>query len=233
VDGLIINPLQDDEMDLSHLFEIRRRNIPLVMLESIRGLQASMVDVDNVAASRAAVEHLISGGHTRIIHFSGPPYSMHSDERIEGVRRAFSAQHLAFKDDDVVHVGARLEDGYAVGLEYFRDLSESERPTAVTCYNDLVAIGLIRALTELGLKVPDDISIIGYDDIDMATYGPIPLTTVRVPKKEMGRRSAQILIQHVEAHDAGTIEKVFLEPKMIVRESTRVIEAVHAGKRKR
>ena len=231
VDGLIINPLQDDEMDLSHLFEIRRRNIPLVMLESIRGLQASMVDVDNVAASRAAVEHLISGGHTRIIHFGGPPYSMHSDERIEGVRRAFSAQHLAFGDDDVVHVGARLEDGYAAGLKYFRDLSEPERPTAVTCYNDLVAIGLMRALTELGLKVPDDISIIGYDDIDMATYGPIPLTTVRVPKKEMGRRSAQILIQHVEAHDAGTIEKVFLEPKMIVRESTRVIEAVQAGKR--
>jgi len=224
VDGLIINPLLSDEMDLSHLFEIRRRNIPMVLLESVRGLQASMVDVDNTEASRRAVEYLIANGHTRIVHFAGPQYSMHSDERIEGVQLAFSRQHLAFGDDDIVHAGARLEDGYEAGLRFFRSRSDSDRPTAVTCYNDLLAIGLIRALRELGLSVPNDVSVIGYDDIDMATYGPVPLTTVRVPKKEMGRRATEILIRHIESQDAGTIEKVFLEPQMIIRESTRILE---------
>ncbi|MEX0747274.1 MAG: LacI family DNA-binding transcriptional regulator, partial [Rhodothermales bacterium] len=188
VEGLIINPLLDDEADLSHLFELKRRNIPMVLLESLRGMQASMVDVDNVAASKKAVMYLIERGHKRIIHFAGPQYSMHSDERIEGVRRAFSAQRLVFDDHDVVHAGARLEDGYRAGLDFFRD-RQADRPTAVTCYNDLVALGLIRALRELGLRVPADVSVIGYDDIDMASYASVPLTTVRVPKREMGAQA--------------------------------------------
>ena len=220
VDGIIINPLLDEDADLSHLFELKRRNIPLVLLESLRGLQASMVDVDNEAASKAAVEHLIGLGHKRIVHFAGPRYSMHSDERIEGVRRAFSAQRLVFTDDDLVHAGARLEDGYRAGLAFFRERSPADVPTAVTCYNDLVAIGLMRALRELGLRVPEDVSIIGYDDIDMAQYAAVPLTTVRVPKVEVGRRAAQILIQHVEALDAGMTEKVCLQAELVVRQST-------------
>ena len=223
VDGLIINPLQDDEADLSHLFEIARRNIPLVLIENVRGIQASMVDVDNVAAEKSAVEYLIDQGHKRIIHFAGPRYSMHSEERVEGVRRAFSSQLLKFDDDDVVHVGARLEDGYRAGLEYFRNRTDG-RPTAVTCYNDLVAIGLIRALNELGLKVPEDVSVVGYDDIELSSYLDVPLTTVRVPKREMGRRATQLLIQHVEATDSGKVEKVLLRAELVVRGSTRVLE---------
>jgi len=218
VEGIIINPLLDEDTDLSHLFEVKRRNIPLVLLESVRGMQASMVDVDNIEAAKAAVEYLIDRGHKRIVHFSGPQYSMHSMERVEGVRRAFSGQRLVFGDDDVVPAGARLEDGYRSGLAL-------NRPTAVTCYNDLVALGVMRALRELGLRVPDDVSVIGYDDIDMASYASVPLTTVRVPKEEMGRQAAEILIQHIEALDAGTIEKVCLQAKLIVRESTRALDA--------
>lgn len=224
IDGLIINPLLDDETDLSHLFELKRRNIPFVLLESLRGLQASMVDVDNVAASKEAVEYLISAGHKRIVHFAGPRYSMHSDERIEGVRRAFSAQRLVFGDDDLVHSGARLEDGYRSGIAYFRTRTE-DRPTAVTCYNDLVAVGLMRALRELGLRVPEDVSVVGYDDIDMASYGVVPLTTVRVPKEEMGRKAAEILIRNLESVNKGKIEKVYLHAELVVRASTRALNA--------
>lgn len=222
IEGLIINPLLDEDADLSHLFEIKQRNIPLVLLERVHGLKASMVDVDNEATSKAAVEYLIDRGHQRIVHFAGPQYSMHSDERVEGMRRAFSARRLTFDDSDVVPAGARLEDGYRAGLEFFRN--RSERPTAVTCYNDLVAIGLMRALRDLGLHVPGDISIIGYDDIDMASYIAVPLTTVRVPKEEMGRRAAEILIQHAEAPDAGTREKICLDAELVVRGSTRSLK---------
>ena len=221
IEGLIINPLLDEDADLAHLFELKQHNIPLVFLESVRGLKSSIVEVDNVAASKATVQYLIDLGHQRIAHFAGPRYSMHSDERIEGMRRAFSAQRLTFAATNVVRAGAHLKDGYRAGLEFFRDRSEEERPTAVTCYNDQVAIGLMRALRELGLHVPRDISVIGYDDIDMASYTAVPLTTVRVPKEEMGRRAAEILIQQTEAPDAGKREKVSLEAELVVRESTR------------
>lgn len=229
IEGLIINPLLDDDADLSHLFEIKQHNIPLVLLERVRGLKASLVDIDNEAASKAAVEYLIDQGHEHIIHFAGPRYSMHADERIEGMRRAFSAQRLTFDDPDVVRAGAHLEDGYRAGLEYFRDRPEGEWPTAVTCYNDLIAIGLMRALRELEIRVPEDVSVIGYDDIDMASYTAVPLTTVRVPKQEMGRRAAEILIQHAEASDAGTLEKVCLNAELVVRESTQSLTAEFAG----
>ncbi len=235
VEGLIINPLLDDDADLSHLFELKRRNIPMVLLESVYGMQASMVDVDNVNASKEAVMYLFERGHKRIVHFAGPRYSMHSNERIEGVRRAFSGQRFVFDDNDIIHAGARLQDGYHAGLEYFRNRAD-DRPTAVTCYNDLVALGLIRALRELGLRVPEDVSVVGYDDIEMASYASVPLTTVHVPKRQMGRRATEILIRHIEALDAGTIEKLILEAKIIERATTRALEveesadiAVNAG----
>ena len=220
VDGLIINPLLTDETDLSHLFEIRRNNIPLVLIESIRGIQASMVDVDNVAAARGAVEHLIELGHTRIAHFAGPQYSSHSDERIEGVRRAHSAQRHVFTDDDVIYAGAGLEDGYRASIEFFRDRGPAERPTAVTCYNDLVAIGVLRGLRELGLDVPGDVSVVGFDDIDVASYLAVPLTTVRMPRREIGRRATQMLIESVEAEGSLPPRKVLLETELVVRASS-------------
>lgn len=219
VEGLIINPLLEEDADLSHLFALKQRNIPLVLIESVRGLQASMVDVDNVAVSQAAVEYLIGQGHQRIVHFAGPRYSMYSDERIEGVRRAFSAQRLVFGEGDIVHAGARLEDGYEAGLRFF-GAQQASRPTAVTCYNDLVALGLMRALRELGLRVPEEVSIIGYDDIRMGAYAAVPLTTMRVPKQEIGRQATEILIRHIEALDAGTIEKVRLPAALVLRAST-------------
>jgi LacI family transcriptional regulator/LacI family repressor for deo operon, udp, cdd, tsx, nupC, and nupG len=154
---------------------------------------------------------------------------MHSDERIKGVRLAFSRHKLAFGDDDIVQAGARLEDGYEAGMRYFRDLPENQRPSAVTCYNDLVAIGLVHALHDLGLRVPDDISIVGYDDIDMATYGPIPLTTVHVPKRDMGSRAAELLIRHVESPESSGIERIFLEPELMTRASTRIIAKAPAA----
>ncbi len=225
VEGIIINPLYDEKADLSHLFEVKRRNIPLVLIENVRGIQASMVDVDNIEASKEAVTYLIGLGHKHIVHFAGPQYSMHSNERIEGVRRAFSGHRLIFAEHDIIHAGARLEDGYQAALAFFRDKNKEARPTAVTCYNDLVALGLIRALRELGLRVPEDVSVIGYDDIDMASYASVPLTTVHVPKQQMGQRATDMLIQHIEASDAGVIEKECLESKLVVRASTCALQA--------
>lgn len=223
VDGLVLTPVLDADADLSHLFELKRRNFPFVLLEELRGVPASLIDVDNEEASRKAVEYLIAQGHTRIVHFAGPEYSWHSQERIDGVRRACSASRVIFGDGDVVRAGAHLEDGYRAGLEFFRERPAAERPTAVTCYNDLVALGLCRALSELGIGVPGDVSVVGFDDIQLLDYLPLRLTSVRMPKFEMGRLSAQMLIRHIESRETLPPQKVHLESELVVRDSTRAI----------
>lgn len=224
VAGLIVTPVLNPETDLSHLFELQRRNFPFVLLERILGLQASLVDIENAEGSRAATEFLIKQGHQRIVHFAGPAYSMHSRERVDGVRHAFSRSRLVFPDEAVVPVGAHLEDGYREGLAYFRDRDRSERPTAVTCYNDLVALGLIRALRELGLDVPGDVSVVGFDNLALLPYTGIPLTTVNVPKVEMGERATEMLIRRIESEGTLPPERAVLQGEVVVRGTTRSLD---------
>jgi DNA-binding LacI/PurR family transcriptional regulator len=220
VDGLIITPVLDEHADLSHLFELKRRNVPFVLLEQVRGIPASLVDIDNVEASRRVVEHLMALGHTRVVHFAGPRYSAHSEERLDGVYRAFSESRHAFTPDVVVRAGAHLEDGYRAGLACFRDRAPHERPTGVSCYNDLVAVGLLGALRELGLRVPHDVSVVGFDDVPLCRFLPEPLTSMRVPKYEMGETAAQQLIRHIESKQAVPPQKLSLEAELIVRATT-------------
>jgi len=220
VDGLIVTPVLDEHADLSHLFELKRRNFPFVLLERIIGVPGSIVDVDNVEASRRAVEHLFALGHTRVVHFAGPTYSMHSRERLDGVRRAFSATALCFPEDGAVPAGAHFDSGYRAARELFGARGPAERPTGVTCYNDLVALGVMRALADLGLRVPQDVSVIGYDDLPILRCLPVPLTTVRVPLAHMGEIAAEILTRQIESRDASSPEKVVLDAELMVRGST-------------
>lgn len=224
VAGLVVTPVMSSDTDLSHLFELNRRNFPFVLLEQIQGLQASLVDIENVEASRGAVEFLIRQGHQRIVHFAGPPYSMHTEERIDGVRRAFSGSSLVFPDEAIVRAGAHLEDGYREGLKYFRDRRGPDRPTAVTCYNDLIALGLIRALTELGLSVPGDVSVVGFDNLGILPYVGIPLTTVNVPKVQMGEKATEMLIRRIESPQALPPQRITFVGELVVRGSTRALE---------
>ena len=235
VDGLIITPVLGDDADLSHLFELTRRNVPFVLLESITGVPASLIDVDNEEAMREVVRTLIDAGHTRIVHFAGPPYSMHSRERIRGMERAFGASPLAFSDAMVRPAGAHLEDGYRAGMAAFRGVAASRRPTAVTCYNDLVALGLLRALDELGLRVPEDVSVVGFDDLALLDYMSPGLSSVHVPKEEMGARAAELLIRHIEARKRIAPVRVRLESRFIARRSVARCPAPAAsrGARKR
>lgn len=221
IDGLILTPILNDDIDLSHIFEMKRRNIPFVLLEAVRGVRASLVDVDNVRASYEAVRWLLEHGHSRIVHFAGPPYSAHSEERADGVRRAFSESHLIFSPDVLVRAGHSSEDGYRTALEYFRDRRAEDRPTAVTCYNDLCAVGVLKALRELGIGVPEDVSVIGFDDLRVLEYLSLPLTTVHVPKFDMGRIAAEMLVRQIEGRGELPPEKVSLDAPLVIRESTR------------
>ena len=225
VDGLIAAPVMDEDADLSHFYELKRRNFPFVFLEQVRGVPASLVDLENISASQKAVEYLFSLGHRRVAHFAGPQYSLHSEERANGVRRAYSSTHLVLAPEDIISAGAHFEDGYRCGRALIESRFPAERPTAITCYNDLVAMGLVKAITDLGLKVPDDVSVIGFDDIKFSEIFLVPLTTVRVPKFDMGNRAAQMLIAHIESREAVTPQRHYLEAELIVRASTAPLPA--------
>jgi LacI family transcriptional regulator/LacI family repressor for deo operon, udp, cdd, tsx, nupC, and nupG len=136
------------------------------------------------------------------------------------VHRAYSSSHLVFAAEDIVPAGAHFEDGYRAGHELFQSRDERDRPTAVTCYNDLVAMGLCKALSELGIRCPEDVSVVGFDDIKFCENFVTPLTTVRVPKFEMGNLAAQMLIRHIESKQAVTPKKVYLDATLVVRKST-------------
>lgn len=222
VDGILLTPVLDNETDLTHIFDLKRRNVRFVLLEEIRGVQANLVDVDNVEGAKAGAQHLIELGHLKIVHFAGPEYSLHSEERVDGVRSAYSESQLVFSPGLVVRAGDSLEDGYRTGLQYFRERASEDRPTAVTCYNDLVALGLCRALEELGLRVPEDVSVIGYDDLKLIDYlsSASRLTSVRVPKFEVGRTAAEILHNEIETATPGPPSKVYLKAELVVRETT-------------
>lgn len=224
VDGIVINPLLDRQADLTHLFDLKRRNIPFVLLEQVRGLQSNLVDIDNVKAAREITTYLIELGHADIVHFSGPDYSMHAEERMEGFRRAFFDSKLVYSEDYVIRAGAHLEEGYEAGLSYFKDRTVSERPTAVTCYNDLVAIGLLRALRELDIDVPKEVSVTGVDNIKTCQYAPVPLTTMGVPTAEMGRTAVDLVVRQIEGGGQIDPEVVNLQAELTVRASTAPVE---------
>jgi DNA-binding LacI/PurR family transcriptional regulator len=219
--GVILAPVLNEDTDLSHVYDMKRSGMPLVLLEDVAWVKAPVVSVDNVEMAKRAAKYLIEGGHERIAHFAGPSYTAHSDERIAGFREAYSESRVAFSDHFVVRAGASYDDGYRVGMEYFSGPPGNDRPTAVTCFNDLLAIGLMRALAELGLSVPEDVSVIGYDDDPVAAFLPVPLTTVRTPNFEMGKQASLLLIEALNGNGADTPTRVRLDAELVVRASTR------------
>lgn len=223
IKGVIIAPVVEGTVEIEHLFKLKMINYPFVLLEDIKGIQANVVAIDNLKAIKRAVAYLINGGHTKIVHFAGPPQSSHTQERIEGFRYAFSESPLIFKSDMIVSIGSRIEESSRNILEYFKNKHREEYPTAIVCFNDLQALTVMTTLRELNIRVPDDIAIIGNDDICYAKVYPIPLTTIRAPQQEIGIMAAEILIRNIESSTIMPIERVILETEFIVRQSSKVL----------
>ena len=138
-----------------------------------------------------ATDHLVRHGHRRIGLINGEPWMDASAERLQGYRDALATADIPF-DPELVHYGDWLPDS---GRQHLRTLmAMPRRPSAIFCGNDLMAVGAMQAATETGLRIPDDLSIIGYDDQVIAAYTRPPLTTVTLPNYEMGRKAAEILI---------------------------------------
>ena len=226
IKGTIIAPIVEGSAEIEHLFKLKMINYPFVLLEDVKGIQANVVAIDNLRAIKKAVKYLIDSGHSKIVHFAGPPQSSHTQERIEGFRHAFSERTLVFNKDMIVSVGSKYEESYIKTIEYFKNKNKKDFPTAIVCFNDQQALAVLAALKELKISVPEDISIIGNDDIYYAKIYPVSLTTIRAPQYEIGQRAAEILIRNIESSTILPIERVVLDTELIVRESTKVLNSV-------
>jgi DNA-binding LacI/PurR family transcriptional regulator len=130
---------------------------------------------------------------------------------------------LIFRDDMIVSVGSRYEESFNKTIGYFKNKNREDYPTAIVCFNDQQALAVMTVLKELGIRVPDDISLIGNDDIYYAKVYPVPLTTIRAPQHEIGRRAAEILIRNLESPTILQTEQVILETEFVIRGSTKVL----------
>ncbi|MFA7563752.1 MAG: LacI family DNA-binding transcriptional regulator [Candidatus Neomarinimicrobiota bacterium] len=223
IKGAIIAPIVEGEAEIDHLFKLKRINYPFVLLEDVKGIQANVVAIDNLSAIKTAVKYLIDNGHTKIVHFAGPPQSSHTQERIEGFRHAFSESPLIFNKNLIISIGSRHEEAYGNTMNYFKNRSREDYPTAIVCFNDQQALAVMTALKELNIRIPEDISIIGNDDIMYAKIYPVPLTTIRAPQREIGYKAAEILIRNIESPTALPNEKMVLNTDLVIRESSRVL----------
>lgn len=170
-----------------------------------------------VSGGRRAAEHLIGLGHVRIGFINGEPWMDAAADRLDGFRQALAAHGLPF-DEALVRNGDWLPaSGYAGALDLLR---LPKRPTALFCGNDLMAIGAMEAANALGLRVPADVSVLGYDDQELARYSHPPLSSLVLPNYEMGSRAAQALIDMALKGKPSRARTVFVEGPLVPRFST-------------
>ena len=216
VAGVIVSISQNTKSG-EHFQDLLRRKIPLVFFDRVcDDVPASKVVIDDCKSAYKAVIHLIDRGYERIAHFAGPKELGICIRRKTGYLDALKERGLIASDGLIRYGGLHEEDGYRSMVSM---LAENVIPDAIFAVNDPVAIGAFQKIKEAGLKIPDDIAIVGFSNNKITALIDPPLTTVNQPSFEMGKKSAQILVDSIED---GTIEpKTFtLETELIIRGST-------------
>jgi LacI family transcriptional regulator len=214
IDGVAI---MTSEVDPSLTDTLARRKVPLVFLDVGRvGKGVSNVKVDYGEGIAQAVAHLNGLGHHRIAFISGPSFLASARERRDMFIARLQDPCSGPRREVLIEEGNHRVDG---GLEAMRRLLERDpRPTAVIASNDLTAIGAMRAIRQQGLRVPEDISVVGFDDIQMAEFTEPPLTTVRLLRTEVARLACDALLQSIRTHGAGV--EFHMGTALVVRSST-------------
>jgi LacI family transcriptional regulator len=215
VGGILVTPADGD---VSRYAGVRERGTPVVLLDHIGPLRTlCSVAVDDVRGGELAATHLLERGHRRIAFVNGPATIRQCADRRRGVRRALRVHGIDPAARLVEITAPALNaDGGEAALE--RILSRQRPPTAVVCVNDLTALGVLRGLRRRGLRAPDDLAVVGYDDVEFARMLSTPLTSVRQPKYQLGRAAADLLL--AEAQEEHRHRRVLFQPELVVRESS-------------
>lgn len=204
------------EPDDRHLVSLLRASVPVVTTAyHVPGEPLTVVDVDNVDGGRQATQCLIDAGHTRIGMITGTPHWKSVKDRSQGFRAALRAAGIPFHDSWVEAGDWSYESGYDAMQRLIARVPDL---TAVFSQNDRMAIGAIRALRETGREVPEDVAIVGYDDIPVASYSHPPLTTMRQPMREVGAMATRLLIELIDNPDMERREYL-MKTELVRRDS--------------
>lgn len=218
VQGLLLIPTQNSEERLEDF-----KDIPVIEVDRYSGLpNVHSVMAENVRGALSGVDHLIGLGHKRIAIVCGTPEVSTTSERLEGYRQAMTRAKLTV-DPAWITYGNNVEAGGNEATRALMSLPPSSRPTALFVTNSEMAAGTVLALRELGLKVPRDVSLVGFDDPRWAQLMDPPLTVVAQPTFEMGRVACEILIQEIQRDLQLPALQIRLATQLVVRQSTRAI----------
>lgn len=218
VRGILITPVDDGSGP--RLDRLIKRGIPVVLVDRGSGQpNRCSVAVDDVLGGRLATQHLIELGHRRLAFIGGPTTIRQVTDRHAGAVAALTEAdpggtlHTVETGSLSVAAGREAAEGICA-------MTHAERPTAVFCANDLLALGALQGLIAGGLHVPGDISLVGYDDIEFAAAATVPLTSVRQPRAQLGRTAAQLLLEEAADPDRHGHRHVVFQPQLVVRQST-------------
>jgi LacI family transcriptional regulator len=201
--------------------QLRDRDVPVVLLDYTGPARGRCsVSVNDIGGGQLAISHLLSTGHRRVSfvgHGSGPARQV--ADRLAGARAAMAAAGRDPDDLELLPTSSLTVQGGIEAARALLSLPRRRRPTGVACANDLLAIGMLQEVLRSGARVPQDVAIVGYDDIAFAAAAAIPLTSVRQPRNLLGRRGAELLLDEATNAQHRHTNVVF-EPELIVRAST-------------
>jgi len=224
IKGLIITPKTDQvEYNAKYLYQLEDLGVPIVLLD--RGINLShfnSVFVNNVSGAFAAVNALINENHKDVAIISGPMSSIPGRERFFGYENALKSNGLTIDNDFVFYGDFSLESGYEITKEI---LKLKKQPTAIFAANNMMAKGSVKALMEAGLSIPNDISFISFDDVDMFEIMNMNISTVSRPTETMGKVAAEMLMELINNTEKQTqINEVLLETRLILRGSEKLVK---------
>ncbi len=214
-DGMIIASAVSD---LSYIDNVLSQNqIPYMLIDQAPVHEGDMVDVDNYHGGQLLAEYLIKNGHKRVSIVTAVKPTRNIQDRLQGFLDTYKANNVAINQDQIIEAELTKLGGYGATEQVI-----ANKPTAVFAINDEMAFGLYRGLEESGFSIPDDISIVGYDDIDLSEYFTPKLTTVHQPAFEMGTNAAKLIIQRIE-NEGIENQKISLPVSLVERDSVKKI----------
>ena len=219
--GLIMTPVSDQNENNAKLLKKASKNrIPIVFLDrELEGFNCDGVFVDNISATRAATLLLLKNGHRDIAIVAGPQDTIPGRERMIGFQEAMREKGIEVPRDRILMANFKAAESYQLVRQM---LMKKNRPSAIFTSNNQMTIGAVRAFVDLGLKIPDDIAIIGFDDVELLNSFGMKITMIKRATFEMGRVAMNILLSRLAedvSYEESTIQRVTLQSKMIIRGS--------------
>lgn len=216
-DGVLIT---STEREQNYLADLNKYNLPVILINRRpKNNNISYVVCDNKKGGYLATTYLLGLGHRNIAHITGPPRITSVKDKIDGYIKAYKDYGLRANKDLIFMNEISMESAYKNTIKI---LKHDIKITAIFSYTDWMSIGVLKALKENNIKIPDDISLVGYDNLEFSSYLKAPLTTIDLPITQMGKKSIEFLLEKINNKELSNriIRKVY-EPKLIIRESCR------------